>query len=94
MARTVAGEVMTRLNQDAEKVFAHMNVKVIDSARGELPYCRPRSAIDVRDHFHWTLTRAQSAIDLLVEQGRVKNNGVGFKLLKPDEKYVTYTAVT
>ncbi len=91
MARTVADEAMTRLDQDAEKVFAYMNVAMTDSTRGDLPYCRPRSAIDVRDHFHWTLTRAQTAIDLLVEQGRVKNNGVGFKLLKPNQKYVIYT---
>jgi hypothetical protein len=84
---------MTRRDLDVEKVFGYMNVAMHDSARGELSYRRPRSATDVRDHFHWTLTRAQSAIDLLVEQGRVKNNGVGFKLLKPNEKYVTYSAV-
>jgi len=87
--------MVTRLERDAEKVFGYMDIesKVRDVVHGERPYRRPRSAMNVRDQFHWTLTRSQRAIDLLIEQGRATNVGTSFKLLKPDDKYVVYTVV-
>ncbi len=85
----------TRLELDAEKVFAYLDIesKVRDAVRGERPYRRPRSAINVRDQFHWTLTRSQRAIGLLIEQGRARESGTSFNLLKPNEKHVVYTVV-
>ena len=85
--------MVTRLEQDAEKVLKYLDIesKVRDAVHGERPYRRPRSAINVRDQFHWTLTRSQRAIDLLIEQGRATNVGTSFNLLKPNEKHIVYT---
>jgi hypothetical protein len=84
----------TRAEQDSERAYTFMHKKAHDIMRGELPFFESYSIVEVRDHFRWTRTRAQKAIDLLIEQGRVRWNGNTFNLYDPSKKENIYQIVS